>query len=221
MPGALACRGSHDCASASGCRGRRGEAHAVAVVRDVLGQRIDDACAAAISPDEALVSDLLVYACYRPLWRMACAARLGAEPAHVWPTMLGDVLRVCLHEPLRERDLRVRIASGSPIRDSVSKAVQAQYEENPYPRWQALTRGVVQDIEQRVQRCCPAYVAPPELGGGRVGGGREERRAAYEKGQHLGRGQPVDSLFVAVAAGRVRPDLIRGHDGRTCHLPQG
>ena len=132
---------------------------------DVLGQRIDDACAAAISPDEALVSDLLVYACYRPLWRMACAARLGAEPAHVWPTMLGDVLRVCLHEPLCERDLRVRIASGSTIRDSVSKAVQAQYEENPYPRWQALTRGVVQDIEQRVQRCCPAYVAPPELGG--------------------------------------------------------
>jgi tetratricopeptide (TPR) repeat protein/SAM-dependent methyltransferase len=132
---------------------------------DILGQRIDDACATATPRDEALVSDLLVYACYRPLWRIACAARLGAEPAHVWPTMLGEVLRVCLHEPLREHDLRARIASGSAIRDGVSKAVQAQYEENPYPRWQALTRGVVQDIEQRVQRWCPAYVASPELGG--------------------------------------------------------
>ncbi len=132
---------------------------------DVLEQRIDDACAAAISPDEALVSNLLVYACYRPLWRMACAARLRAAPAEVWPGALGDVLRVSLHEPLRERDLRVGIASGSTIRDGVSKAVQAQYEENPYPRWQALTRGVVQNIEQRVQRWCSGYVAPPELGG--------------------------------------------------------
>jgi SAM-dependent methyltransferase len=132
---------------------------------DVLEQRIDEACAAAISPGEALVSDLLVYACYRPLWRMACAARLGAVPAEAWPGALGEVLRVSLHEPLGECELRARIASAATIRDGVSKAVQAQYEENPYPRWQALTRGAVQDIEQRVQRWCPAYVAPPELGG--------------------------------------------------------
>ena len=70
-----------------------------------------------------------------------------------------------MHEPLRERGLKARIASGSAIQDSVSKAVRAQYEENPYPRWQALTRAVVQDIEQRLQRWCPAYVAPAELGG--------------------------------------------------------
>jgi 2-polyprenyl-3-methyl-5-hydroxy-6-metoxy-1,4-benzoquinol methylase len=132
---------------------------------EVLEQRIDEACAAAISPAEALVSDLLVYACYRPLWRMACAARLGAVPAEAWPGALGEVLRVSLHEPRGECQLRARIDSAATIRDGVSKAVQAQYEENPYPRWQALTRGAVQDIEQRVQRWCPGYVAPPELGG--------------------------------------------------------
>ena len=33
-------------------------------------------------------------------------------------------------------------------------------------------------------------------------------------------GQPVDGALVALASGRVRPDLVRGHDGRTRHLPQ-
>jgi tetratricopeptide (TPR) repeat protein/SAM-dependent methyltransferase len=132
---------------------------------DVIEKRIVTACASQVSPDETLASDLLVYACYRPLWQIVCAARLGAAPAHAWPAALGEVLRICLHEPLYEHGLRARIASGSAIRDDVSKAVQAQYEENPYPRWRAVTRGVVQDIEQRVQRWCPEYTAPAELGG--------------------------------------------------------
>ena len=132
---------------------------------DVIEQRIVEAGASAISPDAALVSHLLVYACYRPLWSTACAERLGAVPAEVWPAALGEVLRVSLHEPLGECELRARLSSAATIRDGVSKAVQAQYEENPYPRWQALTRGAEQSIEQRVQRWCPAYVAPPEFSG--------------------------------------------------------
>jgi len=132
---------------------------------DLLEQRIINACASAISHDEKLASDLLVYACFRPLWRIECAARLRAAPTDVWPPALRELLRVCLHEPLRERDLKADIASGAAIRDGVSRAVRAQYEENPYPRWLAITRGGVQGIEQRVQRWCPEYVAPEALSG--------------------------------------------------------
>jgi 2-polyprenyl-3-methyl-5-hydroxy-6-metoxy-1,4-benzoquinol methylase len=57
------------------------------------------------------------------------------------------------------------IESGGAIRDPVSKAVQSQYEENPYPRWSAITRGATQNIEQWVRRWNPAYVAPAELRG--------------------------------------------------------
>ncbi len=137
------------------------EEHAVAV----LERHIIDVCSSAASPDQAIVPDLLVYACYRPLWRIACAARLRALPAEVWPRVLAEVLRVSLHEPLVERDLDARIATGAAIRDGVSKAVRMQYEENPYPRWLAITRGDVLSIEQRVRRWSPGYVAPAELGG--------------------------------------------------------
>jgi hypothetical protein len=136
---------------------------------DVLEQRIIDAYASAIlageAPDQTLASDLLVYACYRPLWRIECAARLRAAPADVWPAALRDVMRVCLHEPLQECDSRPGIDSGTAIRGGVSRAVQAQYEESPYPRWLAITRAGVQDVAQRVQRWCPEDGAPAELGG--------------------------------------------------------
>ena len=131
----------------------------------LLEQRIIAACASAVSPDEALVSDLLVYACYRPLWRIACAAQLRAAAAGVWPPALAETLRVCLHEPLRERDPKERPTSAAVIHDGVSRAVQAQYEENPYPRWLTITRRDVQNIEQWVQPWCPSYRAPAALGG--------------------------------------------------------
>lgn len=135
----------------------------------VLEQRIVDALAPAQSAqtpaDPALLSDLLVYACYRPLWRMNRAAHLRALAGAAWPDVVGEMLRVSLHEPLWEQDAKSRIACGAAIRDGTSKSVQLQYEENPYPRWQALTRAGQQSIEERLQRWCPGYAPPAELRG--------------------------------------------------------
>lgn len=130
-----------------------------------LEERVVSACPPAGVPDDGFVADLLVLACYRPLWRVGCAEGLAAISSHAWPEAVRDVLRVCLHEPLREQALRERIVSGAAIRDGVSRAVQAQYEENPYPRWTAITRGGTQTIEERVRRWCPDYVAPAGFGG--------------------------------------------------------
>jgi 2-polyprenyl-3-methyl-5-hydroxy-6-metoxy-1,4-benzoquinol methylase len=90
---------------------------------------------------------------------------LRAVALDQWPDALAETLRVALHEPLWEQDAKTRIESGIEIRDRVSRAVQEQYEENPYPRWQALTRGGKQRIEQRVQRWNSRYTAPALLGG--------------------------------------------------------
>lgn len=130
-----------------------------------LEERLVAACPPAGVPGDALVSDMLVLACYRPLWRVGCAEDLAAVPPDAWPEGIEDLLRVCLHEPLREQALRQRIVSGAAIRDGVSKAVQAQYEENPYPRWTAITRGGVQSLEDRVRRWRPDYAPSPGLGG--------------------------------------------------------
>jgi tetratricopeptide (TPR) repeat protein/SAM-dependent methyltransferase len=117
------------------------------------------------APDEERISDLLMLACYRPLSRTGWVDALAAIPLDGWPEAVRDVMRVCLHEPLREQALKASVVSGAAIEDDVSRAVQAQYEENPYPRWTAIGRGGSRTIEERVRRWCPDYAAPPALSG--------------------------------------------------------
>lgn len=114
--------------------------------------------------DDAFVSGLLVYACYRPLRSMAGAEALAASSRDGWPEAVRDVLRICLEEPLHEQRLETLIPSDGPIDDAVSMAVRSQYEENPYPRWVAVTRGGARTLEARVRDACPAYTMPAGFG---------------------------------------------------------
>ena len=49
--------------------------------------------------------------------------------------LFNDLIKVQIKEPLREIELKKTIKSLDLINDEVSKKVQLQYEENPYPRW--------------------------------------------------------------------------------------
>jgi tetratricopeptide (TPR) repeat protein/SAM-dependent methyltransferase len=77
------------------------------------------------------VPELAVLAAYRPL-----AARRGL--AHRGPAA-GEAFerlwRRQVAEPAEEARLRPGIPTLTEIADPTSRAVQAQYEENPYPRW--------------------------------------------------------------------------------------
>jgi 2-polyprenyl-3-methyl-5-hydroxy-6-metoxy-1,4-benzoquinol methylase len=66
----------------------------------------------------------IAYAAYRPL------STLPDVPAR-----LETLVRRQIAEPAEERRLAGEITSLSEERGSVSTAVRAQYEENPYPRW--------------------------------------------------------------------------------------
>ena len=86
----------------------------------------------------AIAPDLLLVSLYRPLNRLAGAERLAEVPAEGWSAAVADLLRRSLHEPLEERSLARNLPALAPIRDTTSRAVRAQYEENPYPRWLSL-----------------------------------------------------------------------------------
>lgn len=75
---------------------------------------------------------LLLAAAYVPLHTLAHAERLLERS---WPAPVERVLTQQLREPLRERALRADIPRLTGIEDPVSRRVQDQYEENPYPRW--------------------------------------------------------------------------------------
>ncbi|WP_295141050.1 tetratricopeptide repeat protein [uncultured Reyranella sp.] len=83
------------------------------------------------------VSLLLAVATYFPLQTVPQWAKLLEMP---WPKPVASLLTQQLHEPEEERRLAADLRRLTEIDDSVSLAVQSQYEENPYPRWVKLPR---------------------------------------------------------------------------------
>jgi 2-polyprenyl-3-methyl-5-hydroxy-6-metoxy-1,4-benzoquinol methylase len=99
-----------------------------------------------VSPDEAaqverLIADaitkptplrLIAIAAYRPLHAIDKADALLTEKLS---GVLAPLLAEQVSQPAQERSLRANIPQLTPISDEVSRAVQDQYEDNPYPRW--------------------------------------------------------------------------------------
>lgn len=75
---------------------------------------------------------LAVVAAYFPLHAVAFADALAAGAAE---GPLAAVVAQQVGEPRAEAQCRTTIPKLTPIEDSVSRQVQEQYEQNPYPRW--------------------------------------------------------------------------------------
>lgn len=85
-----------------------------------------------------------------------------------WPTPVADLLNQQIGEPGAERDLLASIPTLTAIDDAISRAVQRQYEENPYPRWQrAESPGEPRTIDQLLRGRFP-LASFREIGGGAV-----------------------------------------------------
>jgi len=92
-----------------------------------------DALAASLETGTPVSSlRLLAVAAYFPLHSLSGAARLLDR---AWPEHVAAVLAQQVREPQEEAQLRAAIPRLTPIENAVSRLVQNQYEENPYPRW--------------------------------------------------------------------------------------
>lgn len=97
-----------------------------------------DALAADLAAGTAISSArLLAVAVYFPLHSVSAAARLLEM---LWPGPVTAVLAQQVREPLEEAQLRAATPKLTRIEDWVSRQVQTQYEENPYPRWVRIPR---------------------------------------------------------------------------------
>ena len=74
---------------------------------------------------------IIALAAYSPLYTVPEAARLLERS---WPDPIDEVLTQQVREPTEEHAIRPTLAALTEI-DATSLVVQAQYEENPYPRW--------------------------------------------------------------------------------------
>ena len=82
---------------------------------------------------------LAAIAMYEPLHALPYAQSLLGQS---WPPVLDAILSQQLREPAQEQELAKSIPRLTPIDDDISRRVQQQYEENPYPRWIRLVGGV-------------------------------------------------------------------------------
>jgi SAM-dependent methyltransferase len=75
---------------------------------------------------------LAIVASYFPLHTLNGCERLLTQS---WPPVLDALITQQVREPVQEQRIAAAIPALTGIDDAVSRAVRAQYEENPYPRW--------------------------------------------------------------------------------------
>jgi 2-polyprenyl-3-methyl-5-hydroxy-6-metoxy-1,4-benzoquinol methylase len=98
------------------------------LIIDELTARVEAALEKSGPVDEV---EIALFACYRPLGMLRGADTL---PASNQSTMGRLVMRQ-VREPADEAGVAAGLVRLTAISDEVSSAVQAQYEEHPYPRW--------------------------------------------------------------------------------------
>ena len=116
--------------------------------------RLRDTVAAALGSDGAVSPlRLAAVAAYGPLAELSGAAALLARS---WPPAVTPLLAQQVREPQEEARCRESIPHLTPIEDGVSRLVQDQYEQNPYPRWIAAVQPSRYDsIDALIRRLFP------------------------------------------------------------------
>jgi SAM-dependent methyltransferase/Tfp pilus assembly protein PilF len=109
---------------------------------------------AALAAGEAVpVLSLLALASYLGLSTLPGAQALLSRS---WPDAVRAVLQQQVVEPQQEEQLRAGIPRLTTFDDAVSRQVQQQYEENPYPRWVRPSLFIQPvSLDERLQKLFP------------------------------------------------------------------
>jgi len=128
---------------------------------------------------------LALLGCYRGLHTVAVAEAVSQEDAVAMGQAFEALFRLQLEAPRREAVLRSSIRALTPIADQTSKIVGAQYEANPYPRWQRLDSVAARPLGElmlsrypMLSELKPVWSNSPQVLVAGCGTGRQAIRAA-------------------------------------------
>ncbi len=82
---------------------------------------------------------MAVIAAYKPLNQTSFGDEIAVIKPGKYSAAFTALIRQQIREPNIERELAKDITGLSVIKDDISQKVKAQYEINPYPRWQTLS----------------------------------------------------------------------------------
>ncbi len=91
------------------------------------------------------IAKLCLYGCYAPLMTLKNAKEILQALGNSNHAPLKKLLQMQIAEALEENQIKQTIKHSNNIKDDISQAVRAQYEENPYPRWRYVNRNIKTD----------------------------------------------------------------------------
>lgn len=124
---------------------------------------IESNLASAALLDEAFFRKLLLFALYAPLHTLAIAEKLKDVSLATWPDYLQPIVQRTLLDWFEEQEIKDEIPSLTKIEDATSRAVQSQYEENPYPRWLSIDREPPSTLAGTMAQLHPQVTLPSFL----------------------------------------------------------
>ncbi len=120
---------------------------------------------AAFEDADRLEHALLAAAAYRSPAALPGAALDAFLAPEAGSAPTRALLRSAVLEPRAERRIAEALPAIGPVSDPTSRAVREQYEDNPYPRWQALPPSAPTSIVEILGGRCPEHRPAPNLAG--------------------------------------------------------
>ena len=102
-----------------------------------------------------LEPSLALVALYEPLHNLPGRERLLEPDLTQWSEPFQPIVREQLVNDKREQDIAARLTTLTEIKDFVSRKVQRQYEESPYPRWVTIQRPKAMTVESLARSLRP------------------------------------------------------------------
>jgi tetratricopeptide (TPR) repeat protein/ubiquinone/menaquinone biosynthesis C-methylase UbiE len=110
--------------------------------------------------DHLSVLRVIIYAMHRPLHRLACIDQLSDRLRGLGSESLNLLLKRQVDEVRRESVLRGTIRALTPIHSIHSRAVEAEYDASPYPRWLSAGFYVPEPCREIFRRRYAGYKDP-------------------------------------------------------------
>ena len=98
---------------------------------------------------------LLFIAMYQSLYELPCSSKMLDFDLESWPKSLHDIAKLSLFDTQNEINIANNIETLSEIKNSVSKQVQQQYEEHPYPRWTKTSASTIPNLAAAIVYSAP------------------------------------------------------------------
>lgn len=103
-------------------------------------------------------ASLALLACYLPLVRLD---KFELDRTGM-PSRMAPLIKQQVDEPKQEQAYAIAVQALTPVTDAISKAVQDQYEENPYPRWTGFSLRAPRPFREAIRDALP-HLAEDQL----------------------------------------------------------